>query len=137
LKKSKFSARDRVDALEALKAGTSAATICATWGISAATLSAWEKNYTGQSLAGVEKLDQLARDNTGLQRRVTVLELNIKILQAALHLQALQADQKRALIDVLRERFQVSVARMSQLLGMSRSFYAYQPVRATLPRGRL
>ncbi len=86
----KFSARDRVEALEALNAGQEVADICAALDISVSTLYGWKKAYSGLSIEVIEKLDQLTRENAELRRSAMVLELDIKILQEALQMQMLR-----------------------------------------------
>ena len=124
-----MSAHDRVEALTALNAGETVETVCTLWGISSATLYGWKKNYAGLSIKMVEQVDQLGQLNAELYRRITTLELDITILQEALDMQALRSDEKRMLIYLLKEKFLVSLARMSRLLRMSRSFYEYEPMR--------
>jgi len=132
LRNYKLNVRNRIEALEELKAGKTAADVCAAWNISVTTLYTWKKIYEGQSIAGMEKLEQLMRENHGLQLRIKAMELDVKILQEALHLQELAPDQKRTLINVLRNKFDVSLARVSRLLSISRSFYTYQTLHIVL-----
>ncbi len=128
MRRHKLSARHRVEALEALKAGETVAHICATLHISPATLYGWKQSYAGLSEARVAQLDALMRDKAQLGRRIAVLEQENSILQKALGMQALGPEQRSQLIIALRKTFGVSMAKICRLVGMSRTFFLYEPV---------
>jgi putative transposase len=122
----KLSAVETIAALQAWQAGETLSQVCHQWSISAATLYRIQKAYAGLDVGTLARLEVLIRENARLRKRVRYLEIDSQLLQAALGAQGLCTHKRRELVIYLRRRFNVSLARVCRLVGLSRAMYHYQ-----------
>lgn len=81
MRKSRFSEGQIVGILKELKAGTKAADLCRTNGISEATLYSWRSKYGGLETSDLIRLKQLEEENRRLKNIVADQVLNIEALK--------------------------------------------------------
>lgn len=125
MRQRKLDAQEIVEALHAFGTGMPVPEICTRWEISTATLYEWRRHYAGMSTAAITQFQQLVHENAHLRRRVSGLELDCSVFQAAMQYQRLSPEQRRELIRWLRKQLRVSLARVCRLMGMSRSLFGY------------
>ncbi len=126
MRQKKLSAPGIVAALHAFETGVAESEICGQWGISASTLYKWRRRYAGMPLVAVAQIESFIHENAQLRQQISRLELDRNVLSKAIEYQSLSPEQRRTLIYWLRKQLRVSHARVCRLVGMSRSFFAYQ-----------
>ncbi len=122
----KLEITDIVTVLQAFDAGQPAHEVCATWGVSQATLYEWRRLYGGIPLEAAQRLARLMRENAELKRHNTILELDCQLMQALLHQQHHGTEQRCHQVSMLLNQFKVSLARACRVVGISRTLFIYR-----------
>ena len=81
MKKSRFTEEQIVKALSELKAGVSMKEICASHGVSDATVYTWRRKYAGMENDDVKRLRELEKENEALKLLVAERELEISAVR--------------------------------------------------------
>ena len=81
MKKSKFTEEQIVKVLAELKAGVAMKDICASHGVSDATVYTWKRRYAGMETDDVKRLRELEKENDALKLLVAERDLEISAVR--------------------------------------------------------
>ena len=81
MKKSKFTEEQIVKVLAELKAGVAMKDICASHGVSDATVYTWKRRYAGMENDDVKRLRELEKENEALKLLVAERDLEISAVR--------------------------------------------------------
>ena len=81
MKKSKFTEEQIVKVLAELKAGVAMKDICASHGVSDATVYTWKRRYAGMENDDVKRLRELEKENEALKVLVAERDLEISAVR--------------------------------------------------------
>jgi putative transposase len=81
VKKSKFTEEQIVKVLAELKAGVAMKDICASHGVSDATVYTWKRRYAGMENDDVKRLRELEKENEALKLLVAERDLEISAVR--------------------------------------------------------
>lgn len=84
VKKSRFTEEQIVKVLSELKAGVSMKDICASHGVSDATVYTWKRRYAGMENEDVKRLRELEKENEALKLLVAERDLEISAVRKLL-----------------------------------------------------
>ncbi|HUN29086.1 MAG TPA: transposase [Alphaproteobacteria bacterium] len=84
MRRSRFSAAEKLRILDAERSGTPANVLCRTYGISRATLFRWKREAQRALTGSLEKIEELERDNAALRASITSLERDVAALRAVI-----------------------------------------------------
>ena len=84
MKKSRFTEEQIVKVLSELKAGVSMKDICASHGVSDATVYTWKRRYAGMENEDVKRLRELEKENEALKLLVAERDLEISAVRKLL-----------------------------------------------------
>ncbi|RQU50073.1 transposase [Burkholderia cenocepacia] len=125
----KLDAHGIATALQQLRAGESVRSICATWKITQSTLYHWRETYGELSANEIARINSLTAEISKLRKREKDIAFDCMILQNTIKWLRPNSCERRALVDILIARFNLSLARACRLAGISRTFYEYEPRR--------
>lgn len=109
--------------------GRTAPDVCTAYGIGISTFYELRNLYGDASVELIERMESLARENSNVGRRMAQLEEDVAMLTEALKLHARTSDERRKTVAWLVKRYRVALSRACRLVGISRSFFLYQPSR--------
>lgn len=122
----KLTPEDLCEALRRLECGEGMNVLCEEYDISAATLYAGRRLYSGLPCSVVKRMQALSLTNARLQKQVRDLEGDNQALRAALLRNKMTPAQRRELVIYLTRQLGIAHTKACRFANISRSFFAYQ-----------
>jgi transposase-like protein len=117
-------AHEILEILELLNHGTPMAEVCARFGICERTLYRWRARH--ELAADTDHLRRLELEQRRLRRQLQACERDLASLIAILDSLGLDLDQRRRLVDLMRDTGGLSERRSCDLTGLNRSTKRYR-----------
>ena len=139
MKKSKFSETQIVKAIKENESGRSVDDICRELGIAKGTFYNWRKKYAGMDAQHLKRLKELEEENRRLKQMPVYRQVDMRTWPWTIRCsktycqtclpagrKVVKLSGKRRMSDYLQKKYQVSVRRSCNLVGLHRSMWYYQ-----------